>query len=150
MFSRVGQVPAGLLQARFVQAGLHAAVHAARRAFRAAVHAARDAAPCRPSGPPRRWVELRAPTRPPIPVRETCFAGETIFHSIFSFMSNFWILVWRLDGGTITIIARAVLDLARLNRLVLRRLCRNWESSQRYGSCFLGCAGEWPMGPRRI
>ena len=74
MFSRVGQVPAGLLQARFVQAGLHAAVHAARRAFRAAVHAARDAAPCRPSGPPCRWVELRARTRPPIQVRETCFA----------------------------------------------------------------------------
>jgi hypothetical protein len=58
---------------------------------------------------------------------------ETIFHSIFSIMSNFWILVWRLDGGATTIIARTVLGLVRLNRLVLRRLCRNWESSQRYG-----------------
>jgi len=41
---------------------------------------------------------------------------ETIFHSIFSIMPNFWILVWRLDGGATTIIARAVLGLARLNR----------------------------------
>ena len=70
MFSLVGQVPAGLLQGRFVQAGLHAAHNGIGRAL----GAARDAAPYRPSEPLRQWVELRARTRPPIQVRETCFA----------------------------------------------------------------------------
>ena len=72
---------------------------------------------------------------------------ETIFHSIFSIMPNFWILVWRLDGGATTIIARAVLGMARLNRLVRRRLCRNWESSQRYESYFWDTleSGRWGL-----
>jgi len=97
VFSPVGQVPAGLVQARFVLAGLHAAVHAARRAFRAAVHAARDAAPYRPSGPRPRWVELRAPNRPPIPVRETCFAVRPFSIPFLRscLTSGFWFGDWR-------------------------------------------------------
>ena len=44
VFSRVGQVPADLVQARFVQAGLHAAHNGVGRAL----GAAHDAAPYRP------------------------------------------------------------------------------------------------------
>ena len=76
VFSRVGQVPADLVQARFVQAGLHAAHNGVGRAL----GAAHDAAPYRPSVPLRRWVELRARTRPPIPEKGNMFRRETSFH----------------------------------------------------------------------